>query len=96
MLVRGVTITEEDDVHLLDAGDVKYVITYATEGNGLDIEDDVWSAAFARLGLGNDKSDWGYVGPKTEQSTPNCPAYELPARMYEVEYTAMRDKEHEA
>ncbi|KAK8549167.1 hypothetical protein V6N13_063563 [Hibiscus sabdariffa] len=91
-----VPITEEDDVHLLYADDVEIVILDAIEGNGLDVEDDVWSTVVARLGLGNDKSNWGYVRPENEQPILSYPAYELPARMYVVDYTAMRDREHEA
>ncbi|KAK8656105.1 hypothetical protein V6N13_108664 [Hibiscus sabdariffa] len=45
-----VPVTEDDDIHLLDADDVEVVITYASEGHGLDVEDDVWSATVARLG----------------------------------------------
>ncbi|KAK8656541.1 hypothetical protein V6N13_098488 [Hibiscus sabdariffa] len=48
-----VPITEDDDIHLLDVFDVETVMTDATEGNGLDVEDDIWSVAVARLGLGN-------------------------------------------
>ncbi|KAK8481776.1 hypothetical protein V6N11_063522 [Hibiscus sabdariffa] len=47
-----VPITEDGDIHLLDANDVEIVIADANEGNGLDVKDDVWSAAVARLGLG--------------------------------------------
>ncbi|KAK8479209.1 hypothetical protein V6N13_133213 [Hibiscus sabdariffa] len=47
-----VHITEDDDVHLLDADDVEAVMADASKENGLDVEDDVWSAAVARLGLG--------------------------------------------
>ncbi|KAK8558576.1 hypothetical protein V6N13_098227 [Hibiscus sabdariffa] len=36
-----VPITEDDDVHLLDADDVEVVMAYASEENGLDVEDDV-------------------------------------------------------
>ncbi|KAK8589708.1 hypothetical protein V6N12_024099 [Hibiscus sabdariffa] len=57
---------------------------------------DVWSATVARLGLGNDKLIWGYVGPETEQLIPSYPAYEPLASMYDVDYTAMGDREHEA
>ncbi|KAK8501602.1 hypothetical protein V6N13_103645 [Hibiscus sabdariffa] len=45
-------ITKDDDVHLLDADDVEAVMTDANEGNGLDVEDDVWSVVVARLGVG--------------------------------------------
>ncbi|KAK8623146.1 hypothetical protein V6N13_118037 [Hibiscus sabdariffa] len=62
----------------------------------MDVEDDVWDAAVARLGLVNDKSVWGYVEPEPNQSEHNYPAYEPPAHMYEVDYAAMRDREHEA
>ncbi|KAK9032502.1 hypothetical protein V6N11_056762 [Hibiscus sabdariffa] len=61
----------------------------ASEENGLDVEDDVWSVAVARLELGNDKPIWGYVGQETKQSVPSYPAYEPPASMYDVDYTAM-------
>ncbi|KAK8717097.1 hypothetical protein V6N13_044378 [Hibiscus sabdariffa] len=91
-----VPVTEDDDVHLLDADDVETIMTDASEGNSLDVEDDVWSVAVARLGLGNDKPIWGYVGPETEQPVPSYPAYEPPTSMYDVDYTAMRDREHEA
>ncbi|KAK8694138.1 hypothetical protein V6N13_071695 [Hibiscus sabdariffa] len=47
-----VPITEDDDIHLLDADDVETIVADANEGNDLDVEDDVWSAAVARLGLG--------------------------------------------
>ncbi|KAK9011898.1 hypothetical protein V6N11_039973 [Hibiscus sabdariffa] len=87
---------EDDGIHLLDADDVETVIADANEGNGVDVEDDVWSTVVARLGLGNEQPVWGYVGPDTEQPVPSYPAYELPARMYDVNYTAMRDREHEA
>ncbi|KAK8704835.1 hypothetical protein V6N13_048447 [Hibiscus sabdariffa] len=91
-----VPITEDGDIHLLDIDDVETVITDANEGNGLDVEDDVWSAGVARLGLGNEQPVWGYVGPETEQPVPSYPAYEPPARMYDVNYNAMRDQEHQA
>ncbi|KAL4291656.1 hypothetical protein GQ457_14G018180 [Hibiscus cannabinus] len=98
-----VPITEVDDVCLLDVDDVEIVRTAATTGNGMDVEDDVWDAAVARLGLVNDKSVWGYVEPEPNQSEHNYPAYEPPApirpclaHMYEVDYVAMRDREHEA
>ncbi|KAK8661192.1 hypothetical protein V6N13_052090 [Hibiscus sabdariffa] len=48
-----VPITEDDDVHLLDADDIEAVMADASEKNGLDVEDDVWSTAVARLGVGN-------------------------------------------
>ncbi|KAK8639918.1 hypothetical protein V6N13_138284 [Hibiscus sabdariffa] len=91
-----VPVTEDDDIHLLDADDVEVVMTDASEGNGLDVEDDVWSAVVARLGLGNGKPIWGYVGSETEQPVPSYLAYEPPTSMYNVYYTAMRDQEHEA
>ncbi|KAK8686678.1 hypothetical protein V6N13_125701 [Hibiscus sabdariffa] len=86
-----VPITEVDDVRLLDVDDVEIVRTTATTGNGMDVEDDVWDVAVARLGLINDKHVWGYVEPEHIY-----PAYEPPAYMYEVDYAAMRDREHEA
>ncbi|KAK8515643.1 hypothetical protein V6N12_075672 [Hibiscus sabdariffa] len=89
-----VPITEDDDIHLLDADDVETIVADANEGNDLDVEDDVWSAAIARLGLRNEKPVWGYVGPETEQPVPSYPAYEPPSRMYDVNYTEMRDREH--
>ncbi|KAK8474514.1 hypothetical protein V6N11_063126 [Hibiscus sabdariffa] len=91
-----VPITEDDDVHLLDADDVEAVKVDASEENGLDVEDDVWSAAVARLGLGNTQPVWGYVGPQIEQPVLIYTAYEPPTSMYGVDYTAMRDQEHEA
>ncbi|KAK8549165.1 hypothetical protein V6N13_063561 [Hibiscus sabdariffa] len=91
-----VPITEVDDVRLLDVDDVEIVRTVATTGNGMDVEDDVWDAAVAKLGLVNDKHVWGYVEPEHNQSEHNYPAYEPPAHMYEVDYGAMRDREHEA
>ncbi|KAK8660991.1 hypothetical protein V6N13_051893 [Hibiscus sabdariffa] len=84
-----VPVSEDDDVHLLDVDDVEAVMTDASEENGLDVEDDVWSVAVARLELGNDKPIWGYVGQETKQSVPSYPAYEPPASMYDVDYTAM-------
>ncbi|KAK8571305.1 hypothetical protein V6N13_103433 [Hibiscus sabdariffa] len=91
-----VPITEDDDIHLLDADDVETIVADANEGNDLDVEDDVWSAAIARLGLRNEKPVWGYVGPEIEQPVPSYPAYEPPSRMYDVNYTEMRDREHQA
>ncbi|KAK8581322.1 hypothetical protein V6N12_071551 [Hibiscus sabdariffa] len=91
-----VPITEDDDIHLLDADDVETIVADANGGNDLDVEDDVWSAAIARLGLRNEKPVWGYVGPETEQPVPSYPAYEPPSRMYDVNYTEMRDREHQA
>ncbi|KAK8671050.1 hypothetical protein V6N13_037659 [Hibiscus sabdariffa] len=91
-----VPVTEDDYIHLLDADDVEVVMTDASEGNGLDVEDDIWSAAVARLGLRNYKPIWGYVEPEIKQPVPSYPAYEPPASMYDVDYTAMRDREHEA
>ncbi|KAK8572887.1 hypothetical protein V6N12_028927 [Hibiscus sabdariffa] len=88
-----VPITEDGDIHLLDIDDVETVITDANEGNGLDVEDDVWSAGVARLGLGNEQPVWGYVGPETEQPVPSYPAYEPPARIMitlQSEATSMR------
>ncbi|KAK8694130.1 hypothetical protein V6N13_071687 [Hibiscus sabdariffa] len=84
-----VPVTKDDDVHLLDDDDVEAIMTDGSEGNGLGVEDDVWSAAVARLGLGNDKPIWGYVGPVTEQPIPSYPAYEPPASMYDMDYTTM-------
>ncbi|KAK8671051.1 hypothetical protein V6N13_037660 [Hibiscus sabdariffa] len=69
-----VPVTEDDDIHLLD---VEVVMTYASEGNGLDVEDDIWSAAVARLGLRNYKPIWGYVGPEIEQPVPSYPLMNL-------------------
>ncbi|KAK8579171.1 hypothetical protein V6N13_142387 [Hibiscus sabdariffa] len=86
---NNMSVTEDDDVHLLDVDDVETVMTYGSEGNGLDDEDDVWSTTVANLGLGNDKPIWGYVGPETEQLVPSYPAYEPSASMYDVDYTAM-------
>ncbi|KAK8691070.1 hypothetical protein V6N13_074591 [Hibiscus sabdariffa] len=91
-----VSITEDDDVHLLNADDVEVVMTDASEGNGLDVEDDVWSTAVARLGLGNTQLVWGYIRPRTKQSIPSYIAFEPPANMYDVDYIAMHDWEHEA
>ncbi|KAK8480843.1 hypothetical protein V6N13_056991 [Hibiscus sabdariffa] len=88
-----VPITEDDDVHLLD---VEVVMADASEKNGLDVEDDVWNAAVARLGSGNTQLVWGYVGPQIEQPVPSYTAYEPPTSMYDVDYTTMRDREHEA
>ncbi|KAK8649401.1 hypothetical protein V6N13_130130 [Hibiscus sabdariffa] len=62
--------TEDDDVHLLDVDDVEVVMADASEKNGLDVEDDVWNAAVARLGSGNTQPVWSYVGPQTEQRYP--------------------------
>ncbi|KAK8596453.1 hypothetical protein V6N12_064941 [Hibiscus sabdariffa] len=78
-----VPITEVDDVRLLDVDDVEIVRTIATAGNGVDVEDDVWDAVVARLGLVNDKSVWGYVEPEPNQLEHIYPAYEPPAHMYE-------------
>ncbi|KAK8533785.1 hypothetical protein V6N12_047189 [Hibiscus sabdariffa] len=89
-------MTEDDDVRLLDADDVETIMADAIEGNGLGVEDDVWSAAVARLGLGNEQVVWGYIGLETEQPVPSYPAYEPPAHMYDVDYTTMRDRDHEA
>ncbi|KAK8635388.1 hypothetical protein V6N13_004126 [Hibiscus sabdariffa] len=89
-------MAEDDDVNLLDADNVETVMTDVTEGNGLGVEDDVWSAVVARLGLENEQAVWSYVGPETKQPVPNYPSYEPPAHMYDVDYIAMRDREHEA
>ncbi|KAK8660993.1 hypothetical protein V6N13_051901 [Hibiscus sabdariffa] len=43
-------VAEDDDIHLLDVDDVEAVMTDASEGNGLDVEDDV--GARLLLGLG--------------------------------------------
>ncbi|KAK8983004.1 hypothetical protein V6N11_054988 [Hibiscus sabdariffa] len=61
-----VPITEDDDFELLDANDVSILRTAAVEGNDLDVEDDVWAAAVARLGLVEDPIVWGFV-----QTEPN-------------------------
>ena len=92
-----VDITKDDDVNLLDVDDVDIVRTTATNGSGLDIENDVWEAAVARLGLVNEEPPiWGYVQSMPNQSEVNYPAYEPPVHMYEVDYAAMRDPEYEA
>ncbi|KAK8486839.1 hypothetical protein V6N11_063226 [Hibiscus sabdariffa] len=91
-----VPITENDDVHLLDVDDVEVVMADASEKNGLDVEDDVWNAAVARLGSGNMQHVWGYIGPQTEQPVSSYTTYEPPTSMYDVDYTAMRDREHES
>ncbi|KAK8572636.1 hypothetical protein V6N12_028685 [Hibiscus sabdariffa] len=36
-----VPITEDDDIHFSDVDDVEVIMTDASEGNGLDVEDDV-------------------------------------------------------
>ncbi|KAK8636578.1 hypothetical protein V6N13_124323 [Hibiscus sabdariffa] len=59
-----VSITEDDGVHLLDDDDVETARTVLTKGNGMDVEDDVWAAAVARLGLENDQPIWGLVQMK--------------------------------
>ncbi|KAL4332308.1 hypothetical protein GQ457_07G040920 [Hibiscus cannabinus] len=87
-----VPIAEDDDVHLLDVDNIEAVMADANDGNGLHVEDDVWNAAVARLGSGNTQPVWGYVGPQTENPVPNYTAYEPPTRMYDVDYTAMRDR----
>ncbi|KAK8694860.1 hypothetical protein V6N13_072404 [Hibiscus sabdariffa] len=74
-------ITEDDDIHLLDADDVETIVADANEGNDLDVEDDIWSAVVARVGLRNEKPAWGYVGPEAEQPVPSYPAYEPPSRV---------------
>ncbi|KAK8503040.1 hypothetical protein V6N12_000358 [Hibiscus sabdariffa] len=86
----------DDDIHLLDVDDVEVVMADANERNGLDVEDDVWNATIARLRSGNTQPVWGYVGPQTEQSIPSYTAYEPPTSMYDMDYTTMRDREHEA
>ncbi|KAK8681691.1 hypothetical protein V6N13_054093 [Hibiscus sabdariffa] len=91
-----VPITKDDDAHLLDVDDVEAVMADASEENGLDVEDDVWNVTVARLGSGNMQLVWGYVGPQTEQPVPSYTAYEPSTNMYDVDYTAMRDREHEA
>ncbi|KAK8632798.1 hypothetical protein V6N13_073178 [Hibiscus sabdariffa] len=84
-----VPIMEDDDVHLLDVGDVEIVMTDATEGNGLNVENDVWIMVVARLGLENEHPVLGYVRPETEQLVPNYLAYEPPTHMYDAGYTVM-------
>ncbi|KAK8627480.1 hypothetical protein V6N13_135091 [Hibiscus sabdariffa] len=81
-----VLIMEDDDIYLLDTDDVETVIAYVNEENGLDVEDDVWSAVVSKLRLGNEQTVCGYVGPEIEQSVPSYPAYEPLARMYDVNY----------
>ena len=49
-----VPIMEDDDVNLLNTDDVQTVMVEANEGSGMGVEDDVWSATVARLGLGNE------------------------------------------
>ncbi|KAK8698748.1 hypothetical protein V6N13_114855 [Hibiscus sabdariffa] len=56
-----VPITKDDEFELLDAGDVNILRTSVVEGNDLDVEDDVWAAAVARLGLVEDPIVWGFV-----------------------------------
>ncbi|KAK8691110.1 hypothetical protein V6N13_074629 [Hibiscus sabdariffa] len=56
-----VSITEDDDVHLLDVDDVDILKIVTTEGNSLNVEDDVWIAVVARLGLVNEQLVWGFV-----------------------------------
>ncbi|KAK8594038.1 hypothetical protein V6N12_046109 [Hibiscus sabdariffa] len=56
-----VPITEVDDVRLLDVDDVEIVRTVATTGNGMDVEDDVWDAAVAKLGMTFDRTVEGIV-----------------------------------
>ncbi|KAK8487384.1 hypothetical protein V6N12_005575 [Hibiscus sabdariffa] len=110
----------DDDVHLLDADDVEAVRTVTIEGNGLNVEDGVWAATVARLGLENDQPIWGFVRTKPivedvwknvvhrmmlvdephvwgyVESEPIYPTYKPSAHMYEVDYDAKRDLEHEA
>ncbi|KAK8690905.1 hypothetical protein V6N13_074431 [Hibiscus sabdariffa] len=43
-----VSITKDGGVHLLNDDDIDIVRTVATEGNGLDVEDNVWVAVAAR------------------------------------------------
>ncbi|KAK8596455.1 hypothetical protein V6N13_001079 [Hibiscus sabdariffa] len=62
---NSVSITEVDDVRLLDVNDVEIVRTAATTGNGMDVEDDVWDAPVARLGLVNDKPVWVMLNQST-------------------------------
>ncbi|KAK8663643.1 hypothetical protein V6N13_083452 [Hibiscus sabdariffa] len=57
-----VSVTKDDDVHLLDADDVEAIMTDA----------------------------------KTKQPIPSYQAYEPPVSMHDVDYIAMRDREHEA
>ncbi|KAK9012337.1 hypothetical protein V6N11_040394 [Hibiscus sabdariffa] len=56
-----VPITEDDEFELLDADDVNILRTAAVKGNDLDMEDDVWATAVARLGLVEDPIVWGFV-----------------------------------
>ncbi|KAK8648303.1 hypothetical protein V6N13_129061 [Hibiscus sabdariffa] len=70
-----VHITKKYDVHLLDVDDVETIITNATKGNGFNVEGDVWSLDVARLGLRNDKLDWGYVEREIKQPVPNYSTY---------------------
>ncbi|KAK9046210.1 hypothetical protein V6N11_052106 [Hibiscus sabdariffa] len=53
--------SEDDDVHLLDVDDVDILKIVTTEGNSLNVEDDVWIAVVARLGLVNEQLVWGFV-----------------------------------
>ncbi|KAK8659480.1 hypothetical protein V6N13_029681 [Hibiscus sabdariffa] len=49
------------------------------------------------LGLGSEiRNLFGVIGPRTEQPVPSYTAYEPPTSMYDVDYTAMWDREHEA
>ncbi|KAL4366798.1 hypothetical protein GQ457_05G019920 [Hibiscus cannabinus] len=56
-----VPINEDDEFELLDADDVNILRTGAVEGNDLDVEDDVWAADVAKLGLVEDPIVWGFV-----------------------------------
>ncbi|KAK8583396.1 hypothetical protein V6N13_022102 [Hibiscus sabdariffa] len=85
----------DDDVDLLDTDDVH------VEGHGLDVEDDVWAAAIARLGLlVDEKPIWAYVQLEPNQRVHNLEetmrAYEPLVHMYGVDYATMRDPEYEA
>ncbi|KAK8498521.1 hypothetical protein V6N11_013652 [Hibiscus sabdariffa] len=60
----GVDLSVDDDVDLLDTDDVH------VEGHGLDVEDDVWAAAIARLGLVDDMLVRGFVQAYPNQTEP--------------------------
>ncbi|KAK9046211.1 hypothetical protein V6N11_052106 [Hibiscus sabdariffa] len=68
-----VSITEDDDVHLLDVDDVDILKIVTTEGNSLNVEDDVWIAVVARLGMRliDEQLVWGYVQPESNQLLMN-------------------------
>ncbi|KAK8635808.1 hypothetical protein V6N13_004526 [Hibiscus sabdariffa] len=85
------SITEDDDVHLLDIDDVEIVRTVATVGNGMNVEDDVWAGVVTRLGLVNDGHVWRFVQtePIVEDVWANV------GHIYEVDYAAMRDPKHD-